>query len=47
MYDPDAPKPKQIGRHHLADMTPEQIVAAHDAGQFDDLLAGATTTEKE
>ena len=37
----DAPsKPKQLTRADMARMTPDQIVAADDAGQFDDLKAG-------
>ncbi len=37
----DAPgKPKQLTRADMARMTTEQIVAADDAGQFDDLKAG-------
>ena len=33
-------KPKQLSRADMARMTPDQIVAADDAGQFDDLKAG-------
>ena len=37
----DAPgKPKQLTRADMARMTTDQIVAADDAGQFDDLKAG-------
>lgn len=37
----DAPsKPKQLTRADMARMTADQIVAADDAGQFDDLKAG-------
>lgn len=37
----DSPaKPKQLTRADMARMTPEQLVAADDAGQFDDLKAG-------
>lgn len=33
-------KPKQLNRADMARMTSDQIVAADDAGQFDDLKAG-------
>ena len=35
----------QLARHQLADMTPDQILAAKAAGQLDDLLG--ITTDKE
>jgi len=37
---PDEPPLSQLTREHLASMTPEEIRAAQEAGQFRDLLAG-------
>lgn len=36
----DGGRPRQLAHDDIKKMSPKEIVAAHDAGQLDDLLGG-------